>query len=123
MKGIDAAVWNVSRALGLAIRALPVHESDDGDDSWESESNGGRNSPTEQMRWDPFSLFGLTGASQAQLSSHGPKEVGAKFMPMQLGSNHEDGLKICKGIHWLNVPKHTEVNATYFMVTNPAMPC
>jgi len=119
MKGVDAAVWNVSRALGLAIRSLPVYDPEDGYEYSDSESD----ESTEPMRWDPFSLFGLTGASKAQLSSHGPEYVGSKFKPMQHISNHDGDLKKCKGIHWLNAPKHTELNATYYTVTNPAMPC
>ena len=119
MKGVDAAVWNVSRALGLAIRSLPVYDPDDGYEYSDSESDG----PMEEMRWDPFYLFGLTGASKAQLSSHGPEYIGSKFKPMQQTSNHDGDLKICQGIHWLNVPKHMELNATYYTVTNPTMPC
>ena len=120
MKGIDAAVWTVCQALGLAIRSLPVYEPDDQYDYSESESDDGS---TEQMRWDLFSLFGLTGASQAQLSSHGPEYIGSKFKPMQHISNRDRDIKRCQGIHWLNVPKHRELNATYFTVRKPAMRC
>jgi len=123
MKGIDAAVWNVCQALGLAIRSLPVYEPDDGYDYSGSESDYGGDSPTEKMRWDPFSLFGLTAASETQLSGNDPEYIGSKFKPVEHISNRDRDLKRCQGIHWLNAPKHRAINATYYTVRNPVMLC
>ena len=135
MKGIDAAVWNVCKALELEILSLPVYEAEEDrytryDSS--DDSDDGRRSPTQQTRWDPFSLFGLTGASRAHLSNYGPEYIGDEFESMhearldRLSEEESISRRMrnsyftrCRGIHWLNGPGHSEPNATYIAVRDP----
>ena len=139
MKGIDAALWNVCQALGLEIRVLPVYEADDdryADYESSDDSDDGRRSPTDQTRWDPFALFGLSGVSRAHLSRHGPEYIGDAFEPMHEASfgNYYEEQSIsrrmrnsyfnrCRGIHWLNGPGHREPNASYIAVRDPSVLC
>jgi len=138
MKGIDAAIWNVCETLGLEIISLPVYEADDRYGGYESsdDSDDGRGSDTAQTRWDPFALFGFTGASRAHLSRNGPEYIGYGFQPMHdddLGNYAEEkpisrrmregDFNRCRGIHWLNRPRYREPNASYIAVRNPSMRC
>jgi hypothetical protein len=130
LKGQDAALWSICEALGLPQVALPVYSPDADDEFSDDDSEHWQDGEYEEAsRWDPITLFNWESSSRAHLNRGSVFDwIGSYFEPVQydgMGDDQESLGKLLphagtfskyRGIHWINMPRYSELNVAYTTV-------